>query len=115
MAFTNDIKDEICSLKKNNIENISELSAFVRNNGTIKDNKLVITTENSKVARRVYSLFKELYDTYPNDHDNINDVRAEVYNMIIQRICGWFNLQYEPEEGVDLYTIAYYLYDFFDA
>lgn len=62
MAFTTDIKDEICGLKKNNIENISELSAFVRNNGIIKENRLVITTENSKVARRVYSLFKEIYD-----------------------------------------------------
>ena len=53
MAFTTDIKDEICALKKNSIENISELSAFVRNDATIKDGNLVMITENSKVARRM--------------------------------------------------------------
>lgn len=62
MAFTTDIKDEICALKKNSIENICELSAFVRNDATIKDGNLAMITENSKVARRMYSLFKEIYD-----------------------------------------------------
>lgn len=85
MAFTTDIKDEICALKKNNIENISELSGFVRNNAVIKDNKLMMITENSKVARRIYSLFKELYDiTCQIDKLKISNLnKRRCYTIII--------------------------------
>ncbi len=62
MSFTTDIKNEICLLNFSKTESISELSGFVRNN-KIKDIKtLVLNTENPKVARRVYSLIKEIYD-----------------------------------------------------
>jgi len=59
------------------------------------------------------TMFKELYDTYPNEHDNIDDTRTDVYQTIIERICKCFSLQYNPIEGTNVYTMAYYLYDFF--
>ncbi len=62
MAFTTEIKDEICTLEKNKLENIAELSAFVRNNGLKTKKGIQLITENPKVARRVFSLFKEIYN-----------------------------------------------------
>lgn len=60
-------------------------------------------------------IFKELYDNYPTDHDNIDDSRIEVYRDIIDCICRHMGLSFQEQEGVDLYTLAYYLYDFFVA
>ena len=65
MSFTGEVKDEVSKLDYMEAENISELSAIVgvsyEFNGHIK-----IVTENNSVARRVYSLFKEIYQIYPS-------------------------------------------------
>ena len=64
MSFTSTVKDEVSKLQVMNAEEISELSsitqAFYEFNGVIK-----IITENNSVARRVYSLFKDLYNISP--------------------------------------------------
>ena len=57
--------------------------------------------------------FKLLYNNYPNEHNNIDDSRQEVYREIIKLICSKFNLEFDEQQGVDIYLIAYYLYDFF--
>ncbi|MBR3198774.1 MAG: DNA-binding protein WhiA [Bacilli bacterium] len=65
MSFTGEVKDEVSKLEFMEAENISELSAIVNSfydfSGQIK-----IITENNSVARRVYSLFKEIYHVYPS-------------------------------------------------
>ncbi len=65
MSFTGEVKDEVSKLDFMEAENISELSAIVNSfydfNGQIK-----IITENNSVARRVYTLFKEIYHIYPS-------------------------------------------------
>ena len=61
MSFTTSVKNEICLLSFSNTENIAELSAFVRSNAKISDSCLELSTENAKVAKRVYLLFKSLY------------------------------------------------------
>ena len=58
-------------------------------------------------------MFKQLYETYPNETDNIDDTRIEVYYNIIRIICKKMGLQFEEQQGLDIYTMAYYLYDFF--
>ena len=57
--------------------------------------------------------FKELFEVYPNDQTNIQDSRIETYRTIIEHICRHMNMTFQEGENVDLYTIAYYLYDFF--
>ena len=59
------------------------------------------------------TMFKELYATYPAEHTNIDDSRVEVYREIIGTICRHMNMQFQEVEGLDLYTMAYYLYDFY--
>ena len=65
MSFTGEVKDEVSKLDFMDAENISELSAIV-NFSLDFDRKIRIITENNSVARRVYSLFKEIYQIYPN-------------------------------------------------
>lgn len=61
MSFTTTVKNEICTMDYSNTENIALLSAFVRSNGKFDDNKIELSTENAKVAKKLYLLFKSLY------------------------------------------------------
>ena len=61
MSFTSIVKNEVSKLETIDSENISELSALVRNIGTYGDS-IKITTENASVARRIYALVKDIYD-----------------------------------------------------
>ena len=62
MSFTAEVKDEVSKLSFDEAENISELSAIVHDylSDTIK-----VVTENGSVARRIYSLFKDIFDIHP--------------------------------------------------
>ncbi len=65
MSFTTEIKNEICSNDYSRLENICLLSGFLRNNVEILDDEIVIVSENPKVVRKIFSLFKELFDVVP--------------------------------------------------
>ena len=74
MSFSTDIKNEVTRLDSTREELISELSAIVRNSAVI-DNSVVITIENNSVARRIFKLFKNVYDITP-----IITVRKKYFN-----------------------------------
>lgn len=64
MTFTSNVKNELCNLETQNIEEISELSAIIRN--SYRDNNCIrITTENILVAERIYRLINKTYDVQP--------------------------------------------------
>lgn len=57
--------------------------------------------------------FKLMEEEYPGDSQNIKSVREEVYREIIRLLCSKFNLSFNTvDDTIDLYTAAYYLYDF---
>ena len=63
MSFTTTIKEEICRLdNKSKSESIAELSGFLRNNGVCDESNIELVTENATVAKRIYSLMKDIYD-----------------------------------------------------
>ena len=62
MSFTTEVKNEICSFSFDNLDKMTELCGFVRNNYSKNDDKIILMTENPKVARRVFTLFKDIYD-----------------------------------------------------
>ena len=64
MSFSTDIKNEVTRLDSSKEELISELSAIVRNSAIIDDN-ITIYIENNSVARRIFKLFKNIYDITP--------------------------------------------------
>ena len=65
MSFSADIKNELTRIESSKMENISELSAIVRNSADISK-EFSINIENNAVARRIFKLFKEIYDVTPN-------------------------------------------------
>lgn len=65
MSFTSEVKNEISKLNTMKTENISELSAIIRNIGIIQENVLKITSENASVTRRIFNLIKEQYKLLP--------------------------------------------------
>ena len=64
MSFTSSVKDEVSKLDVDKTSAITELSAIVQNSLLLGD-KIVVTTENNSVARRVFSLFKEVFNINP--------------------------------------------------
>ena len=61
MTFSSRLKEEITSLEGNQIEKRAELSAIVRYDAKITKEKMTITSENAKIARRIYSYLKEIF------------------------------------------------------
>ena len=76
MSFSVDIKNEVTRLDSSKEELISELSAIVRNSADISNNKIIIYIENNAVARRIFKLFKNVYDINP-----IITVRKKYFNV----------------------------------
>jgi len=65
MSFTSEVKNEISKLNTMKTESISELSAIIRNIGSLQENNIKITSENASVARRIFNLIKEQYKILP--------------------------------------------------
>lgn len=74
MSFSLDIKNEVTRLEVSKEEKITELSAIVRNSATI-DKEMIIYIENNAVARRIFKLFRNVYDINP-----IITVRKKYFN-----------------------------------
>ena len=85
MSFTTEIKNEICSNDFSKLENICMLSAFVRNNASYNNENIIILSENPKVVRKIFTIFKDLYDINPvivqGKSNNFN--KKSYYNIII--------------------------------
>ena len=61
MSFTSVVKNEVSKLEFIETENLSELSAIIRNIGILDEN-IKLMTENASVARRIYNLVKNIYN-----------------------------------------------------
>ena len=64
MSFSTLVKNEISKLESKEIENITELSAIIRNIGVIESD-IKVQTENPSVARRIYILLKDTFNISP--------------------------------------------------
>ncbi len=65
MSFTSIVKNEISKIQCEKSEYIAELSGFIANNITINEKSFLIITENSSVARRIFTIIKNLYNRIP--------------------------------------------------
>ena len=77
MSFASDVKKEICQLKFSKSENIAELSGFLRTNAKYTKNNILLTSENAKVAKRIYLLIKDIY--------GINCIITEKRNAVFNK------------------------------
>ena len=64
MTFSTEVKNEVTKLESTKLELISELSAIVRNSSETEP-YIKITIENNSVARRIFKLFKDIYEVTP--------------------------------------------------
>ena len=115
MSFTTEIKNEICSNDYSKLENICLLSGFIRNNAIIEDNEIIILSENLKVVRKVFSLFKELFDVSPS-YSQIkgnNLSKKSYYNIYIDDKLNLIlsSLMYYDEEDNVLKVPSEYFLD----
>ena len=59
------------------------------------------------------SNFKKMNDDFPGDSQNIRNIREQVYRDLIRILTERFNLSFNTvDDTIDVYTAAYYLYDF---
>lgn len=85
MSYTTKIKNEIVEIALEKSEALAELSAYIRNNGSISNNKLVLTTENINIKNKLIDLFEEIYETTPNIEvkDGLNFNKKDLYVISI--------------------------------
>ena len=87
----------IFDILEDKLENISFASSLIESNivGSFETN------------------FKAMNDQFQGDSQNIRNIREQVYTDIIRVLTEKFNLQFNTvDPNIDLYTAAYYLYDF---
>ncbi len=72
ISFTTNIKNEIANYEDERSLEITMLSAIVRNNAKIYDNSIEIVTENNKTAKRLFLMFKNIYNVIPIIEDKGN-------------------------------------------
>lgn len=61
MTFSSRLKEEITEIDNNSNELRAELAGILRYDSKYVDNKLILTSENAKIARRIYNDLKELF------------------------------------------------------
>ena len=85
---------------------------------TCIDNAIQLKTVNQMIlpnpnlVRSLEESFNRLFEDYPDDKANIKEVREETYNEIINYLCSIFKIKFNDDGEVDLYSAAFYLYDF---
>ena len=81
-------------------------------NALLAKNNTQFITRNPNLVRSLEDNFIVMQQQFPDDKANIMECREETYNEIINYLCSKFNLRFEEINYTDLYTAAYYLYDF---
>lgn len=87
MSFTAQIKEEIINSELNNLEMISLLSAFFRQNAYIDEKRIKVHTESINVCRFMFSIIENLYKFRPRIilRKNFNFRKNYLYILEIQK------------------------------
>ncbi len=86
MSFTMEVKEEICSVDYSVLENIAELSGYIRSNWKQDLERIELFTENAKIAKRLYMLIKSIYgvETSIEGRNLANFGKKKVYVVVIK-------------------------------
>ena len=86
MSFTMNVKEEICTKDFPMLENIAELSGYIRSNWKKDIDKIELVTENAKIAKRLYTLIKRIYgvETTFENRKLANFSKKMLYVIIIK-------------------------------
>ena len=117
ISFTSNVKNEVSSYDSVKNENMAMLSAIIRNSGKLDNGEITITTENSKVARRIYTLISDIYNVPVNIIDKNNSFnRNRLYVIKVSDNIDFIltDLGVVDQNGNYLKTIPSYLLDSFE-
>lgn len=113
MSYTIEIKEEISTHKCTNSEMIAELSGFIRNNATISNNTLFLTTENEFTIERLQSFFNKLYEVELKVEvkDNLNFNKKKLYLLFLNQKLDFIlqDIAYYDKENKYLETPPTYI------
>lgn len=86
MSYTTKIKQEITTVESEKSEAIAELSGFIRNNGTVLDHIIYLTTESKSMVERLKEYFERIYEVEPKIEikENLNFSKNELYSIAIK-------------------------------
>lgn len=76
------------------------------------NNRNFYSINNPNVVYSYELNFNQIKYFYPTENENINAVRSQTYQEIIDILCKNHGLSFDTEAQVDYYSVAYYLYDF---
>ena len=84
-SYTVRIKEEISTIDNTKSELIAELSGYLRNNGTLQNKELVMTTENKFIIDRIQDSLKSLFNKESKVEviSNVNFSKKELYQLTI--------------------------------
>lgn len=113
MSYTVKIKDEIASIDCTKSEMIAELSGFIRNNGTLSDGTIILTTENEKTKERIEYFLKEAYEvsSIVEIKDSLNFSKKDLYVININDKVDLIlkDIGYTDNDGNSLSTPPTYI------
>lgn len=113
MTFTIKIKEEISKIKSTKSEVIAELSAYIRNNGHIKDNVITLSTENHFLLERIKEEVNDMYDINAQEKiiENLNFSKKNLYQLTISEKVETIlkDLGIIDEEGNHLDVVPKYI------
>ena len=114
ISFTSNVKNEISSSNGTQNENMAMLSAILRNNSKYDNQRITVTTENSKVAKKVYLLLSDLYHVNVTIDDKENSFnRNRLYLIIVTEKVDFIlkDLSIIDNQGGYLPIISSYMLD----
>ena len=81
MSYTIKIKEEIATIQSTKSEMIAELSGFIRNNGTLVEDTIILTTEQESTKNRIENFLKEAYEveSIVEIKDSLNFSKKDLY------------------------------------
>lgn len=113
MSFTSEIKNETSMLNLTQSEKIAELSAFIRSNGKIFDDYIELYTENIKIAKRMFSFIKDLYNVSCEIENRSNQLftKKNIYYVYIKEKKQMIleDLSIIGQDGNYLETVSEYI------
>lgn len=74
---------------------------------------MVLSSQDPNIIISFEDNFKRCMAVYPDDINNIQAVRNETYREVIDIIKSNYGIGFNYTEGIEPYTYAYYMYDFF--
>ena len=115
MSYTTKIKNEVTEIEEQKSETIATLSAFIRNNGYLNNDKLSLTTENTNIKNKIVNDLYRIYEVNPHieTKDNLNFNKNKLFLIeieekldLILKDIGYFDNEHKKLDTPPEYIVG---------